>query len=101
MNKKDKRNSNTSTLKDAIDSMLKSFQIEGRFQQTKLINGWGKIMGEPIAKRTTNIFIQDRTLFVTLSSAPLKQELTIGKKKIISMLQKEFGEEVIDEVIFR
>ncbi|MCR9250632.1 MAG: DUF721 domain-containing protein [bacterium] len=99
--KKDQRKSDTSTVKEAIESMLDSFRLKSKFQQTQLINSWSKIMGEPIARRTSNLYIQDRTLFVTLTSAPLKHELTIGKKKIIEMLQKEFGPEVVDEVIFR
>ncbi len=101
MNKRDQRKSDTSTLKEAVESLLDSYRIKSKYQQTQLISSWGKIMGEPIAKRTSNLYIQDKTLFVTLTSAPLKQELTMGKKKIIEMLQKEFGPEVVDEVIFR
>ncbi len=96
-----KRKSEISPMKQAIEEMLKSYKIDRKFNQTSLVKSWGAIMGAPIANRTTELFIKDKTLFVTLNSAPLKQELTIGKKKVLELFRKEFGEDVIDEIIFR
>jgi len=88
------------SFKQALGKFLKSEKLEDRFNEKQLIHSWAKIMGEPIAKRTTRVFIKDKTLFVTLSSAPLKQELTMAKQKVLNLLEKEFNTRVVEDVRF-
>lgn len=95
------RKNEPTDLGSAIDEMLKAFKIEGRFHESNLINSWEKVMGTPIAKRTTKLFIKNKKLFVYLSSAPLKHELNMSRGKILVMLTKEFGDQIINEVIIK
>lgn len=88
-------------LGDAIHEMLKSFHIEDKFNETNLINSWEKIMGTPIAKRTTKVYIKDKKLFVHLNSAPLKQELNMSRERILVLIAKELGSSIVNEVIIR
>jgi hypothetical protein len=57
-------------------------------------------MGSPIAKRTKRIFVKDRKLFVELTSAPLKHELTLSKGKILDIFDREFGQNLLDDIVF-
>ena len=66
----------------------------------ELVISWEKIMGKTIAKRTQKIFIKDKKLFVKLNSAPLKSELIMSKSKIMALFFQEFGEAVVDDIIF-
>ncbi|MFT6971505.1 MAG: putative nucleic acid-binding Zn ribbon protein [Roseivirga sp.] len=84
---------------DAIKDMLKSFNIEQKFNETNLINSWEQVMGVAIAKRTSKIYIKDKKLFVHLTSAPLRHELNMSKGKILVLLAKEFGQPIVNEVI--
>jgi hypothetical protein len=95
-----KRPSNNQSLKQAIDEMLKNFQIENKFLQHKLIASWEKVMGKTVANRTTKIFFHNKKLFVYLSSASLRQELVNERTKIISLLNEEAGKPLIEEIIF-
>jgi len=81
--------------------MLKAFRIEDKFDETNLINQWEKVMGGPIAKRTTKIYIYQKKLYVHLNSAPLKHELNMSRDKILVMLTKEFGKPIVNEVIIK
>lgn len=81
--------------------MLKAFRIEDRFHESNLVNSWEKVMGTPIAKRTSKLYIRDKKLYVYLNSAPLKHELSMSRDKILVMLSKEFGDSVINEVIIK
>ncbi len=81
--------------------MLKAFRIEDKFDETNLINQWEKVMGGPIAKRTTKIYIHQKKLYVHLSSAPLKHELSMSRDRILVMLTKEFGKPIVNEVIIK
>lgn len=95
------RKSEPSTIGDAINDMLKAFRIEDKFDETNLINQWEKVMGAPIAKRTTKIYIHQKKLYVHLSSAPLKHELSMSRDRILVLLTKEFGKPIVNEVIIK
>ncbi len=94
------RGNNTSTIGAAFEKLLLQYNIKDKFDETKLISSWGKIMGKPIANRTKKLFIKDKRLVVELTSAPLKHELTIAKKKVLRILTEEFGHDVVNDVIF-
>jgi len=94
------RKADTSTVGDAMRELLDAYQLKAKYEQTQLINSWGKLMGAPIARRTDKIFVNDRKLYVKISSASLKQELNLSKSKILSLFMREFGEVVVYDVIF-
>ena len=52
-------------------------------------------MGPTILNYTSQIDFYKNTLYVTLSSAVLKQELVLGKQKIIDLLNKELQKKKI------
>ncbi len=95
------RNSNDQTMKEAVNSMLKAFRLDGKLQQIKLIESWEKIMGPTVAHRTVDIKIYGKKLFVNLNSASLRQELFQEREKILKLLNEEAGEVVIEEIVFQ
>lgn len=95
------RKNEPTDLGSAIKEMLKAFKIEDRFHESNLVGSWEKVMGSPIAKRTSKLYIKDKKLFVHLTSAPLKHELSMSRDKILVMLSKEFGDSIINEVIIK
>ena len=94
------RGNNTSTIGEALKKLLHEYNIQGKFDEAKLISSWGRLMGTPIASRTKKLYIRDKKLVVELTSAPLKHELTISKKKILEILSREFGHSIVDDVVF-
>ncbi|MCS6823215.1 MAG: DUF721 domain-containing protein [Cytophagaceae bacterium] len=95
-----KRRAEVSPLKEAIDEMLKAYKISNKYRETQLIQSWKDIMGQAIANRTNKLYIKKRKLYVELTSAPLRMELSMGKEKLLQVLNKSFDEPVIDDVIF-
>ena len=94
------RKSATSTVGEALQDLLKAYKIKDKYDETSLIASWGRLMGTPIANRTQSIYIKDRKMFVKLNSAPLKQELTFGKAKVLSILKEAFHDDIIEDVVF-
>lgn len=95
-----KRKTDTSSLKEALDDLLDTYRLKSKFQETQLLKTWEKMIGKAISKRTTKLYIKDRKMFVEISSAPLKQELNMSKSRLLEELNKEFEKDVIDEIIF-
>jgi hypothetical protein len=95
------KKSNEYTLKQAIEEMMRTYRLQGKMDEMKLVNSWEKIMGAVIVKYTRKIHIENRVLYVELSSAALREELSYGKSKMIKLLNDEAGANVIDDVILR
>ncbi len=95
-----KRN-NDRPIKLAVEELLKTYHLDEKMGQVKLVNSWEEIMGKAVAHRTTELIIREKKLFVSLSSASLRQELFQERERILKMLNEAAGSQVIDEVIFR
>jgi hypothetical protein len=60
-----------------------------------------KTMGAMIANRTVSLKVSDKKLFIRVNSAPLREELFIFRDKIKANLNKEIGDEFIEEIIVK
>ncbi|MEM6841182.1 MAG: DUF721 domain-containing protein [Bacteroidota bacterium] len=94
------RTAEVSTVGEALHQLLDTYQLKAKYEQTQLIESWGRLMGHPIARRTDKIYVSNRILYVKLSSAPLKQELNMSRSKILALFLQEFGEAIVDDVVF-
>lgn len=96
-----KRKSNQTTLKDAIDRLLEAYKLKSKMQELDIVSSWEQIMGRTIAKRTKDLYIKDKVLVVKLDSSVLREELQMGKSKIIELINQHAGEEVVNEIILK
>lgn len=90
---------NEQTLKEAISDLLEHYHLKNKLSEAKIIADWEKLMGKTIAKYTKHIYIKDKKLFLHVDSAPLRQELTYSKEKIMEIINKEMGEKLIEDVV--
>ncbi|MAZ31296.1 MAG: RNA-binding protein [Flavobacteriales bacterium] len=86
------------TIAEVIKELLKNYNITSKFNEAYVVTSWDKLMGPSVTKYTVSIEVEKRILFVRLSNAALKQELSYSKERIREMLNQEVGEEVITEV---
>jgi hypothetical protein len=94
------KNSNEQTLKEVINSLLKTYKLDEGVYEAQLIKSWDKIAGEYIASHTEKIFIKKRHLFVKINSPALKNELSFAKEKLVNALNDSIKRNVIDEIVF-
>ena len=92
------RRSKSQPIGDVIKELLKNYDITSKFNEAHVITSWDKLMGPSVTKYTVKIEVEKRILFVKLSNAALKQELTYARQKIKKMLNDEVGEEVLLDV---
>lgn len=91
---------NEQSLGEAIKEMIEAFRIGSKLSEARMLDSWEKIVGPMIAKHTVQLKVSKRKLYVKLDSAALRNELIYAREKIKKMLNKEAGEELIDEVVF-
>jgi predicted nucleic acid-binding Zn ribbon protein len=95
------RKTNEQSLGDVIRQWLKQSNIEEKIIEVRINASWGKVMGSDIQRLTERLVYRKKVLTVYLRSAPLREELSMAKTKIVQMINKEAGSHVVDEVIFR
>lgn len=95
------RNADSLSLGDAITQYLRYFKIEEKYNQTALLAHWEKIMGKTVASRTEQMYVYKKVLYLKIDSAPLKNELTLSKQKVIELINKEIGAGVIEDIKIR
>jgi predicted nucleic acid-binding Zn ribbon protein len=94
-----KDNSGAVHVGDAIKELLKQYHIDTKFDEASVVASWERLVGKPIAKRTKKVFIRNHVLFVELTSPSLKHDLSYSKSNILELFQKEFGKDVIKEIV--
>ncbi len=98
---KDYRKNNQQSLKEVINELMKSYQLNPKINEARVINSWERLMGRMIAKNTRYIAVKNGVLILQITNAPLKQELFYARDKIKQIVNKELGEEFVKEVVIR
>jgi predicted nucleic acid-binding Zn ribbon protein len=87
------------TIGDAIRQMLSTYKLTAKFDEATLLSSWEKIAGKPIARRTKRLYIRNTVLFVELDSPAMKHDFSIHKWQVLKMIQQEFGDKVVKEIV--
>ena len=92
------RRTNAQPLKDVIQEYVKALKMSSKLKEVRLIGSWDKVVGKMISRSTRDIYINNRTLFVTLNSSVVRNELYISKELLMKRLNEEVGSDVIDNI---
>ena len=94
------RKADIQPLKESLQALVNAYKLQGKLNEVTIVESWEKIMGRAIALKTQQLYFRDGKLFVRLTSAPLKHELTMAKTKVIELINAEVGVQAIKEVVF-
>lgn len=92
---------NQKMLGEAIREFLRTYKLEEKITETRILSSWEKVMGPHIARYTVKISLKNQVLTVFLNSSVMRNELSLAREKIIGMINKEAGADVVKEVHFR
>ena len=88
-----------------ISDVLKQFMQENKLQpgmdKIDVRDAWKNLMGNGVNNYTRDIMLKGTTLYVELTSAVLREELSYGKAKIVKMINEELKREVVKDVVLR
>ena len=95
------RHSNDQSLGSAIKEFLHAYRLEEKFNQTKLLHSWEKVVGKMVARHTKDLFIRNKILFVSIDSPALRNELGYAREKLVKSLNIEAEGNVIEDIVFK
>lgn len=96
-----KRKHNQEPLKEVIERLLETYQLNSKLNETRIRTGWEEIVGAAVAKRTGTIYLRGQKLYVEILSDALKQELYYQKAEMANNVNKFLGKLVVTEVEMR
>jgi len=88
-------------LGDALHEFLKENKLQKGMDKVDAQDAWAKLMGNGVNNYTKSVELKGEVLYVSLTSSVLREELSYGKTKIITMLNEELGRELVKKVILR
>lgn len=91
---------NEVTLKEGINKLLDAYQLKGRLKLVELQSNWESLVGSMIAKHTLEMYMKGSTLVLRFDSAPLKQEVSMMKSRLIKHLNEALGGNLIKDILF-
>lgn len=96
-----KRNNEHLPISDIIREFVDANHLQSGLDKVNVQDAWAQMMGNGVNNYTTAVQLERDTLYVQLSSSVLREELSYGKEKIISMLNESIGKEVIKKLVLR
>jgi predicted nucleic acid-binding Zn ribbon protein len=84
-----------------LQEMVRDLGIDQTLQQYNVLTSWASIVGKKIARVTTPQRIENGILFVQVSSAPWRAELTMRRMEILEKVNAAAGRQVVREIRFR
>jgi len=95
------KQSNLIKLGDAISQLFKQEKLDVKISQFTVKNSWKEIVGEVVAGHTTEIYFNDKVVFITLNSAALKHELSFRKDVLINNINKFCGYKLVESIVIK
>ena len=96
-----KRLNNENSVGDVLKHIIEANKLQVGIDQITVKEAWISLMGNGVNSYTKEVTLRKDTLYVELTSAVLRQELSYGKEKIIRMINEEFRRDVVKEIVFR
>lgn len=69
--------------------------------EVRLVQQWEELFGKTISKYTEKMFVNNKKLYLTISSAPLRQEMMYARVKMVERINEAIENDFIKEVIIR
>lgn len=96
-----KRLNNESSIGDILKEIIQVNKLQPGIDQISVKEAWQSLMGNGVNSYTKNVVLKGNTLYVELTSAVLREELSFGKDKIIKMINDELRRDIVTAVVLR
>lgn len=96
-----KRFNDDYSISDLMKIFIKENKLEKGLDELRIKDIWIQTLGSHMTNYTKDIKLIKQTLYVELTSSVLRQELLLGKEKIIKSINEQVGKELIKDLVMR
>ena len=87
------------TMDELVNLYLEQMGLSRQFKEREVCQVWPDVVGGMIASRTKSVRVMDGKLFVSFTSAVVRNEIMMVKEGLIRALNEKVGKEVVKEMI--
>lgn len=89
-----------------IGEILRDFfedntELYEKIMEIRIERAWKKLLGPMAAHYTRNLYVRDRILYVSMTSAVLRSELLLSKDKLLSNINQEIQQAFLFDLVIR
>lgn len=95
------RRNNTQSLGEVLLEYVQAMRISHKLKEVEIINSWEEIVGRNISKATTNIYIQNKIIYIYLNSSIVRNELSMLKDELMKRLNEKVGMIVVEKIVLK
>lgn len=96
------RRTNSQSLGEIIrDFMGQNPELQQKILEIRVERAWREVLGPTVAQYTRQVFVKDRVLYVSLTSAVLRSELMLCRERLVKSLNDYARAEVVQDVVIR
>lgn len=93
---------NTQKLGDVLRDFFEDRpELFEKILEVRAQRGWEALLGPTVAQYTSRVFVKDRVMYVSLTSAVLRSELTLCSDRLLKSLNEYAGTRIIDKLVIR
>lgn len=96
-----KRYNDNQPISDILKEFVEANNLQSGLDKVNIREAWTNMMGNGVNNYTTDVKLDRDTLYVSLTSSVLREELSYGKQKIIDMLNESVGKDVVKKLVLR
>ncbi|MBR9914640.1 MAG: DUF721 domain-containing protein [Algicola sp.] len=96
-----KRHNDHLPISDILKEFVETNKLQSGLDKVDVRDAWAKMMGNGVNNYTTEVKLDKDTLYVSLTSSVLREELSYGKEKIMNMLNESIGKDVVKKLVLR
>lgn len=87
--------------RQALEEFFKEKKWSKKIKGYQIISNWENLAGKEIAQSSQPIKIQNKCLFLAVKSNVWANELNLRKGELIEKINREAGEEIISNILFK
>ncbi|WP_066627269.1 DUF721 domain-containing protein [Labilibacter marinus] len=89
-----------------IKSIIKEFleknkNLDHKMLENRVVRSWEKVIGKTVARATTTIYMDRGTLYLSINSSVMRNELLMLKDKIMIAMNEEVGHQIVTAIVIR
>ncbi|MEO1029952.1 MAG: DUF721 domain-containing protein [Bacteroidota bacterium] len=96
-----KRSNDNRPIEEILKEFVETHNLQAGLDKVNVREAWANLMGNGVNNYTTAIELKHDTLYVQLSSSVLREELSYGKEKIVTMLNESLGKDIVKKLVLR
>ena len=80
---------------------MKQNGLEEKLAEVRAVRAWEELLGKTVARYTKNLHVKNKTLFVSLSSSIVRNEIMMIRDELIKRLNEKAGRKIIDKIVVK